>query len=324
MTHAEFEITAEVVRDLLRDQHPDLADRPVRLGARGWDNQLWRLGDDLAVRLPWATQSADGLLLKEHAWVPALAPRLPLPVPVPQRLGAPSDRYPRPWIVTTWVRGEPADRVPVTRGAAAADALAAFLSALHQPAPAGAPIGRDTRGAPLADSAEGFARLLGEAVERGLIVDPDRVRAVWEDALAAPAWDGPALWLHADLHPANVLTADGTFCGVIDFGDLRVGDPACDLAAGWILLPTDAVDRFHAAYRPAPRGVAGAARAEEAPGADAATRRRARGWAALKALACMLIGDAGHHGRPGGKPTWGPPARASLERLTATSNRSAR
>ena len=83
----------------------------------------------------------------------------------------------------------------------------------------------------------------------------------------------------------------------------------------------DAVDRFHAAYRPAGRRVAGAARAEETHGADAATRRRARGWAAVKALACLLIGDAGDHGRPGGKPTWGPPARASLERLTATSAR---
>ena len=87
MTHTEIEITAELVRDLLRDQHPDLADYPVRLGARGWDNQLWRLGDDLAVRLPWATQSADATLRKEHTWLPALAPRLPLPVPVPQRLG---------------------------------------------------------------------------------------------------------------------------------------------------------------------------------------------------------------------------------------------
>jgi aminoglycoside phosphotransferase (APT) family kinase protein len=135
VTHAEFEITAEVLRDLLRDQHPDLADRPVRLGARGWDNQLWRLGDDLAVRLPWATHSADGLLLKERAWVPALAPRLPLPVPVPQRLGPLSERYPaldRHHLGP----GEPADRAPVTAGAAAADALAAFLSALHQPAPA--------------------------------------------------------------------------------------------------------------------------------------------------------------------------------------------
>ncbi|MEV0029928.1 hypothetical protein [Nocardia sp. NPDC050793] len=77
----EIEITAKLVRDLLRDQHPDLADHPVRLGARGWDNQLWRLGDDLAVRLPWATESADALLRKEHTWLPALAPRLPLPVP---------------------------------------------------------------------------------------------------------------------------------------------------------------------------------------------------------------------------------------------------
>jgi len=311
-------MTAELVQDLLRDQHPDLADLPVTLGARGWDNQLWRLGGDLAVRLPWATESADALLLKEHAWLPVLAPRLPLSVPVPQRLGAPSARFPRPWIVTTWVQGEPADRAPVTSGAASADALAAFLSALHQPAPAEAPVGRDGRGGPLAENGEGFARLLAEAAERGLIPDPDAVRAIWEDAVAAPAWDGPGLWLHADLHPANVLTADGALCGVIDFGDLRVGDPACDLAAGWILLPTGVVDRFFAAYRPAACGADGAGGSLGANGADAATRRRARGWAAAKALACLLIADAGDHGRPGGKPSWGPPAGASLQRLTAT------
>ncbi|MET8287933.1 aminoglycoside phosphotransferase family protein [Streptomyces sp. NPDC051643] len=302
MTRTEIEITAELVRDLLRDQHPDLAARPVRLGARGWDNQLWRLGDDLAVRLPWATLSADALLRKEHAWLPDLAPRLPLPVPVPQRLGEPSDRFPRPWIVTTWVPGEPADRAPVTRAAEAADTLAAFLTALHRPAPAGAPSGRD-RGGPPADRAEGFAQQLASATELGLIPDPDAVRAVWEDAAAAPEWAGPALWLHGDLHPANVLTADGTFCGVIDFGDLFAGDPAFDLAAAWILLPDGAADRFHGAYRPAP---------------DAATLRRARGWAVLRALACVFIADAGFHGRPGGKPSWGPPAHAALRRLIAT------
>ncbi|WP_260477795.1 phosphotransferase [Nonomuraea sp. WAC 01424] len=82
--------------------------------------------------------------------------------------------------------------------------------------------------------------------------DPDAVRAVWEDAAAAPGWTGPALWLHGDLHPAKVLTADGTICGVIDFGDLCTGDPACDLAAAWTLLPDGAIDRFHAACRPAP------------------------------------------------------------------------
>lgn len=308
MTHTAIEITAELVRDLLRDQHPDLADRPVRLGARGWDNQLWRLGDDLAVRLPWATPTADALLRKEYAWLPVLAPRLPLPVPVPQRLGEPSALFPRPWIVTTWVPGEPADRSPATRGAEAADALAGFLTALHRPAPEQAPAGRG-RGGLLADLSEGFAGQLASATELGLIPDPDAVRAVWEDAVAAPAWTGPAVWLHGDLHPANVLTADGTFCGVIDFGDLCAGDPACDLAASWLLLPDGAADRFHGAYRPAP---------------DDATLRRARGWAIGRALSGILIGDAGVHGRPGGKPTWGPPAHAALRRLIGASSAGAR
>jgi aminoglycoside phosphotransferase (APT) family kinase protein len=302
MTHTE--ITAELVRDLLRDQHPDLADRPVRFGARGWDNQLWRLGDDLAVRLPWATLSADALLRKEHVWLPALAPHLPLPIPVPQRLGEPSERFSRPWIVTTWVPGEPADRAPATQAGSAADTLAAFLTALHRPAPTGAPAGRD-RGGPLADHAEGFAKQLASATDLGLITDPDAVRAVWEDAAAAAEWDGPALWLHGDLHPANVLTEEGAICGVIDFGDLCAGDPACDLAAAWILLPDGAADRFHAAYQPVP---------------DAATLRRARGWAVGRALACILIGDAGVRGQPGGKPTWGPPAHAALRRLIATAH----
>ncbi|MEV0236380.1 aminoglycoside phosphotransferase family protein [Nonomuraea sp. NPDC050786] len=306
MTHTEMEITAELVRDLLLDQHPDLAGHPVRLGARGWDNQLWRLGDDLAVRLPWATQDADELLLKEHTWLPILAPRLPLPVPVPQRLGEPSARFPRTWIVTTWVPGEPADRAPVTRGAEAADALAAFLAALHQPAPEGVDTNGRGRGGPLAGSSERVAQQLAEATEMGLIPDPDAVRAVWDDAAAAPGWDGPALWLHGDLHAANVLTADGTICGVIDFGDVFAGDPAVDLAAAWTLLPDGAVDRFHDAYQPVP---------------DAATLRRARGWAVIRALTGILIGEAGVRGRRGGKATWGPPAQAALRRLIATAHR---
>ncbi|GII05505.1 phosphotransferase [Planobispora takensis] len=182
--------------------------------------------------------------------------------------GESSALFPRPWIVTTWVPGEPADRAPVTRAAQAADVLAAFLTALHRPAPAEAPAGRFGRGGPLAGCFEGFADQLAAATELGLIPDPDAVRAVWDDAAAAPGWAGPALWLHGDLHPANVLTAGGTFCGVVDFGDLCTGDPACDLAAAWILLPDGAVDRFHDAYQPA---------------SDVATLRRARGWAVGRA-----------------------------------------
>lgn len=265
-------------------------------GAHGWDNQLWRLGDDLAVRLVWHTDPADELLRHEHTWVPVLAPRLPLPVPVPQRWGEPCSRFPRPWIVTTWVPGTPADLSPVTHGGAA---LGEFLTALHQPAPGDAPPGRE-RGGPLPDRAEAFARGVTAASERGLIDDPDAVRAVWHDAVTAPPWVGPPLWLHADLHPANVLTTDGELSGVIDFGDLCAGDPAYDLSAAWLLLP-DATE-FFGSYRPR---------------ADAATVRRARGWAMARVLSGLLIGDNGVRGLPGGKPTWAPPARAALQRLLA-------
>ncbi|MGW2593655.1 aminoglycoside phosphotransferase family protein [Streptomyces sp. NPDC001515] len=306
MTSTETEITAELVVGLLREQHPDLAGRPVRLGARGWDNQLWRLGDDLAVRLPWATERSDELLRKEHTWLPVLAPRLPLPVPVPQRIGEPSARFPRPWTVTTWVPGTPGDRAPATRADHAAETLAAFLRALHRPAPDSAPTGGFGRGGPLSAISDAVLRTIATAAGQGLIDDPDAVRAVWEDAVAAPVWEGPALWLHADLHPANVLTEDGGFCGVIDFGDLCCGDPAGDLGSAWVLLPDGAIDRFHAAYGPA---------------ADPATRRRARGWAVVQALTGLSVGDAGDHGRPGGKSSWGPPARASLRRLLETAPR---
>ncbi|WP_184080499.1 aminoglycoside phosphotransferase family protein [Nocardiopsis mwathae] len=302
MEGTESEITADLIAELLRDQHPDLADLPLTFGAHGWDNQLWRLGDDLAVRLPWATGDAGDLLLKEYTLLPAIAPRLPLEVPVPQRLGEPSERFPRPWIVTTWVAGEPADRTPATRGNKAADTLAAFLASLHKPAPTDVPAGRNGRGGSLADISEGFAHFFNEAIDRGLIADPDAVHQVWEDALAAPDWTGPPLWLHGDLHPANLLTRDGNFCGVVDFGDMCAGDPACDLAACWILLPDGVIDRFYQTYSSA---------------VDAATLRRARGWALIKALACLIIGDNGVHGRPGGKATWGPPAEASLQRLIA-------
>lgn len=301
MTAPPVQITADVVRSLLREQHPDLAELPVTFAARGWDNQLWRLGDDLAVRLPWVGQSADALLRKEHAWLPVLAPRLPLPIPVPQRWGEPSRLFGRPWLVTTWVPGAPADRAPVT-ASSGADALAAFLTALHRPAPREAPTGR-ARGGALSEVADGVGSSIGDLGELGLMPDVEAVRAVWADALAAPSWGGPAVWLHGDLHPANVLTKDGELCGVVDFGDLCAGDPAFDIAACWILLPDDeAIARFRAAHSLA---------------LDAATWRRARGWAVWRAIGSLRIADAGRRGEPGGKTTWGPPAEASLRRLIA-------
>jgi aminoglycoside phosphotransferase (APT) family kinase protein len=291
----EVKFEQDLVRELLRDQHPDLADLELRDVNGGWDNQQWRLGDELAVRLP-RTQRAPELLRQEQEWLPVLAQRLPLPTPVPVRVGEPSALFEHTWTVARWVEGSPADQTPITRPETA-DVLADFLSALHQDVPAGAPTST-TRGIPLANVAEhveGLFEVIADHPHAGA------AREVWQNALDAPAWQGPSKWLHGDLHPANVVVRDGTLAGVIDFGDMCVGDPATDLSAAWILLPTGTAQRFFEVYAHA----------------DAATITRARGWAVLRALGLIAIGENGRLGLPGGKPTWEPAGYATLDRVLA-------
>jgi aminoglycoside phosphotransferase (APT) family kinase protein len=295
MIESEIEIGEDLVRDLLRDQHPDLAALPIRRVDGGWGNQMWRLGDELAVRMQRMDTSPDPQL-KERRWLPTLASRLPLPIPVPVRDGVPSERFPKIWTVMTWVGGTPLDHGSITRGDHAADTLAAFLKALHVEAPADAPDSSDRGGQP-EESTAGFENFLRD-VDLGRFVEED-IRAVWDDAVTAPAWQGPRVWVHGDLHPANVVVADGTLAGVVDFGDVCAGDPAWDLSAAWVLLPAGAAARFFAGYAQA----------------DAAAVRRARGLAAMKSLFLMLMGQNGDRGLPGGKPHWGPAGRSALDRV---------
>ena len=292
----EVRFEQALVRALLRDQHPDLADLELRDVSGGWDNQQWRLGEELAVRLP-RTERAPALLRTEQTWLPMLAERLPLPTPVPVRVGRPSSLFEHTWTIARWVEGEPADRAPITR-VESAEILAGFLRALHHRAPADAPV-NPPRGVPLAGlrQVDAWFEVIADHA------DADAARDVWDRAVAAPAWYGAPLWLHGDLHPANVVVRDGMLAGVIDFGDMCSGDPATDLSAAWILLPAGAASRFFDAYEQA----------------DEATITRARGWAVLRALNLIGIGQNGRLGLPGGKPTWEPAGYATLDRVLAAS-----
>jgi aminoglycoside phosphotransferase (APT) family kinase protein len=285
-----IEITAELVRDLLLEQHPDLAGLAIREVAGGWGNQMWRLGDELAVRMQRMDRTPE-LQLKERRWLPVLAPLLPLPV----RFGEPSERFPKHWTVMTWVPGEPLDHGTISRGTHAADTLAGFLRALHVEAPADAPVATD-RGAHPRNYADGFEHFFHAVAPDDIAAD---VRAVWDDAVAARAWQGPPVWVHGDPHPANVVVSDGTLSGIVDFGAMFAGDPAWDLAAAWVLLPAGTASRFFDMYAHA----------------DEAAIRRARGLAAMKSLFLMLMGQNGDRGLPGGKPHWGPAGRAALDRV---------
>ena len=258
----ELEIDDSLVRRLLAAQFPHWADLPIeRVEHAGTDNAIYRLGDDLAVRLPrihWAAGQPE----KEHEWLPKLAPLLPLPIPVPLALGAPGGGYPWHWSLCPWLEGETAslDRVADTRQLAAD--LAQFVAALRRIDPAGGPIA--SRGGPLAPLADEILEVIGSL--RGEF-DADAVTAVWNAALDAPPWDGPPVWTHGDLDPRNLLVAHGRLSGVIDLSGVGVGDPACDVASAWKVLPT----QVRAIFR-------------EALSVDAATWERGRGWVIQQAV----------------------------------------
>ncbi len=250
------------MRRLLAAQFPHWADLPiVPVPSSGTDNALYRLGDEMVVRLP-RIERAVGQVEKEHEWLPRLAPSLPLAIPVPLAKGMPGEEYPWAWSVYRWLEGETAtsDRID-DRGQAATD-LARFVGALQRVDPAGGPSPGEHnsfRGVPLATRAAATRAAIASL--HGTI-DAGAVTAAWEEALETPAWDGPPVWIHGDLQSGNLLASHGRLSAVIDFGCLGVGDPACDVMVAWTYLSARARGAFRAALQ-----------------VDDATWARGRGWA---------------------------------------------
>lgn len=262
MHAGEVDTDASLVRRLLAAQFPQWADLPIeRVASAETDNAIYRLGDDMSVRLP-RIHGATGQVEKEQRWLPILAPHLPLAIPVPLAKGVPGEGYPWQWCVSPWLEGDDATAEHIRDLEEAAVDLAAFLVALQRIDTTGGPRpGRHNafRGVPLAVRDDH----LRQAIPHwdGL-VDIGAVKAAWEVALEAPIWDGPPVWIHGDLLPGNILAAGGRLSAVIDFGCLGVGDPAAELAVAWTLFSGESREAFRAAL-----------------GVDDATWARGRGWA---------------------------------------------
>jgi aminoglycoside phosphotransferase (APT) family kinase protein len=226
---SEIEIDVPLVSGLLAEQHPDLAHLSLQPVDAGWDNAIFRLGDQLSVRLP-RRQVAALLIENEQTWLPQL-PKLPLPVPHPYRLGKPAQNYPWRWSILPWLTGIAADQQEPD--ANQAQRFAAFLRSLHIPAPPNAP-SNPFRGVPLHHRAAVVEEWMQQLEQKTNLITP-KIRCIWNQALNAPI-DVKATWIHGDLHARNVLVENGAITGIIDWGDMTVGDRATDLAAIWMLF----------------------------------------------------------------------------------------
>lgn len=259
-----------LVRRLLAAQFPEWADLPIEpVPSSGTDNALYRLGDDMVVRLPrihWAI----GQVEKEQRWLPQLAPRLPFAIPVPLAMGTPGEGYPWNWSVCSWIKGETATNARIADPHQLAADLARFVTALQGIDPAGGPSpGQSSsgRGVPLA-TRDASTRAAIDSLHG--MIDTAAATVAWDTALQALAWDDAPVWIHGDIAPGNLLIEDGRLNAVIDFGCLGVGDPACDLQVAWNFLSTETRDVFRTALA-----------------VDDATWARGRGWALSVALIAL-------------------------------------
>ncbi|MFH9730216.1 aminoglycoside phosphotransferase family protein [Streptomyces sp. NPDC017260] len=261
-------IDTSLVRRLVDGQFPQWARLPLRpLEQAGSDHVIHRLGEELTVRLP-RHAGAIGQAGKELAWLPRLAPHLPLAVPVPVAVGEPALGYPWPWAVTRWLDGEVATVGALADSSETALELAGFLIALQRFEPEGAAAARDLvedpTVQPLAARDEATRAAITEA---GGAFDRAAMTELWDEALSAPAWGRPPVWFHGDFHTGNLLTTDGRLSAVIDFGGLGIGDPARDLTIAFTLMSATPRTAFRAAL-----------------GVDDATWARGRGWALATGL----------------------------------------
>jgi aminoglycoside phosphotransferase (APT) family kinase protein len=256
----ELEIDEALVRRLLAEQFPEWSELPLdQIHPEGTVNAIFRLGEELSVRLARRGGSTEPGS-KQFDSLPRLVPVLPVAVPVPVAQGRPTDGYPWFWEVHTWVEGEIVAVEEIDAIHAARD-LAALVAALGSVSPAGAPPGR---GIPLVERDSEVRHWLAR-------LDPEAwVTEEWERALATPRWEGPPVWHHGDLDVRNWLVREGRITGVIDWGSMGVGDPACDVMVAWKLHSPAARDAFR-----------------DALWVDDATWERARGWVLSQAVAIL-------------------------------------
>ena len=265
----ELDIHEPLVARLLAAQFPQWADLPIEpVASAGTDNAIFRLGADLCLRLP-RVQRAVGQVEKEQRWLPALAP-LPLALPTPFGRGRPGEGYPWDWSIYSWLEGETATAERLADFDESAIALARFITALQRIDATDGPLSgphNEFRGVPLVQR-DPLTRKAIDSLND--LYDRAALTAAWEVALDVPAWSDPPVWIHGDIQSGNLLANKGRITGVIDFGLMGVGDPACDLMLAWSLLPADSRPVFCAALD-----------------LDDATWLRGRGWALSVALIAL-------------------------------------
>ena len=261
----EFEVSESLVRKLIENQCPQWASLFIKsIDSSGTVHALFRLGSEYVIRLP-RIEGAIVNMKKEWKWLPKLAPLLKVPISEPVFKGKPAADYPWCWTVARWHNGDNPSFEQENELEWVAKDLAHFINDLHQIELPNGPASR--RGTALneqnfdEETRKAILELEGE-------IDTKFVTSLWNYLSNRPAWDRYPVWIHGDLLPGNIILQNQRLQAVIDFSDVGVGDPACDLVISWCLFNSNSQEIFRKSLKDI----------------DEHTWERGRGWALSIAL----------------------------------------
>lgn len=266
MTHIKINIDATLIKKLIAEQFPQWKDLTIQpVATSGWDNRTFHLGSEMLIRMP-SDSIYEPQVEKEQQWLPHLATFLPLAIPQPLAVGQPSTDYPYKWSIYKWIEGEPLAQASSYNREAIAKQLGKFIVALHEiETKDGPPPGPHNfyRGGTLVTYDTETRNAIKKLKDK---IDAKKAIALWEEAIST-VWSKPPVWIHGDISAGNLILRDGQLHAVIDFGQLGVGDPACDLAITWTFFEDRDRDIFRSIIN-----------------LDDDTWMRGRGWTLWKSL----------------------------------------
>jgi aminoglycoside phosphotransferase (APT) family kinase protein len=251
----EADVGADAARALIEAQFPELRGTSLREIDAGWDNVVYLVDERWAFRFPRRAIAVAGVE-REIEVLGRLAPQLPIPIPTPAWIGAPTDAYPWPWFGAPYLPGRELalSGLPDEHRADAAAAVGTFLRVLHAPRLARL-VGTALPVDPLRRADMGlrvkFARSRVDAASRADGRPPPAgLERLFADAERLPPPSTTRV-VHGDLHPRHVLVdPQGRVTGIIDWGDVCSGDPSLDLSIAYGSFVGPARAAFVEAYGP--------------------------------------------------------------------------
>jgi len=272
MPDAEVVIDLKLVRELITTQAPRWAHEDITYLATGWDNEVYRLGETLLIRLP-RRQMGEEIGVKERRWLPLLARDTGVDIGLAIFEGQPTASYPFTFSICRYVPGTSAAQLARQERDGYAEEFSGLLRDLHQPASSPEP----------RSSFRGCALALLDTRTREQISNLESplqpgALALWQEALGAEAYMDAPVWLHGDPHPHNTVVGEQLrhpTVSLVDYGDLCVGDPASDLGMSWMHFSPEGIVKVFESY-----GIA----------VGSPTWKRARGWGLRYAMLTANLG----------------------------------